>query len=69
MDVTGTLAIGDTIPAVTYFATALGTGEITRVYWFDTVANAWILVTISTDTVKVGAAYWVYTGKDANVVP
>ncbi|MCH8991991.1 MAG: hypothetical protein IIA44_09625, partial [Acidobacteria bacterium] len=69
LDVTGTLSIGDSILATTYFATALGTGEITRVYWFDTVANAWILVNVSTGSVKVGAAYWVYTGKDANIVP
>lgn len=69
VDVTGTLASGATILTKTYFDSILA--DTTRVYYFDTVLNQWVLVDHDDvlATVVVGRAYWVYHTKGGVLVP
>ena len=69
VDVTSSLASGETIFASTYFASM--TGDLTRVYSFDTVLNRWVVVDHkdASATVVVGSAYWVYSTNGGVLVP
>lgn len=77
VDVTGDLDAGDFIDSDVYF-TGLE-AEISRIYTFDTVANAWALVVrdgnsetagiAAIEALEVGKAYWVYMTDSGVVVP
>ena len=71
IDITGTLAAGDTTTvANTYFA-SLGT-NLTRVYTFSTVNNQWQSVNFAAGgggTLTIGQAYWIYLTKATVLVP
>ena len=77
VDVTGDLDAGDFIDSDVYF-TGLE-DEISRIYTFDTVANAWALVVrdgaaetagiAAVEALEVGKAYWVYMTDSGVVVP
>ena len=67
-DVTGDAVAGDTRDADEYFAGL----EISRVYSYNTVDDAWVLVdpTVgSGDTVEIGNAYWVFATEAGTLVP
>lgn len=77
IDVTGNKTSADAsdiIPA-TYFGSV---GTITRVYWFDTLNNTWVIVShgsaVATGTddatrVKIGRAYWVFSTAVGTLTP
>ena len=64
-DPTGLLAPGTGILSSTYFAGATG---VIRVYYFNTVLNAWELIA-SGDNVLVGRAYWAFSTAAGSLVP
>jgi hypothetical protein len=65
VDPTGLLAPGTGILSSTYFAGATG---VIRVYYFNTVLNAWELIA-SGDNVLVGRAYWAFSTAAGSLVP
>jgi hypothetical protein len=77
IDVTGNKTSADSsdiVPA-TYFGSV---ATITRVYWFDTLNNTWVIVThgstVATGTndalrVKIGRAYWVFSTAAGTLTP
>jgi hypothetical protein len=69
IDITGTLAAGDsTTDANTYFA-SLGT-NITRAYTFSTVNNQWQSISLTgANNLVIGQAYWIYLTKASVLVP
>ena len=74
LDVAGTKVAGDTILATKYFV-SLRTElafDVTAIYFFDTVLNAWVFVdhsSTSPDTVEIGRAYWIFSLKAGTLVP
>jgi hypothetical protein len=69
MDVVGGKVAGDNVNAVEYLS-SLGT-TVSRMYWFDTVANAWVVVDHdnAATNLQVGRGYFVYATKDGVLVP
>ncbi len=71
---------GDKLQAKSYFKSA---ADVTAVYFFDTIANAWVFVDITDDsvdattspdtftgaTVEIGRAYWVFSTEVGSLVP
>lgn len=50
--------------------------EVSRVYWFDTVANTWVSINvgstddgIATDMLQVGKGYWVFATEEGTLAP
>ena len=51
--------------------------DISRVYWFDTVANTWISIDVgstdddgnATDMLQVGKGYWVFATEEGTLAP
>ena len=66
-DVVGTGVSGATIAASVYLASIAA--DIAAVYFYDTITNTWEFLTVATDNVTVGKAYWVYTTAAGVLVP
>ena len=79
-DPTGVFKSGDLLQARDYFTSA---EDVSAVYFFDTIANVWVFVDITDDsvddtgpspvytgtTVEIGRAYWVFSTGAGSLVP
>ena len=67
-DPTGVFGAGTDLEASDYFTSA---EDVSAVYFFDTIANAWEFVDITSAdaSVTVGKAYWVFSTAAGSLVP